>query len=105
MKTDARFHRLDKCLGVLSVVYTGVESEIDDVEKRVNGQTNMEAMNSMSPDEFTVLLNDMLHYDDPDHVWESNLKPPLPFEDWADWLVRRADFMEAKTWEEKENLS
>jgi hypothetical protein len=44
----------------------------------------------MDADEFATFIDDVMNYDNPDWEWKSNLLPLLPFEDWRDWLDRRA---------------
>lgn len=60
------------------------ESNLDDIP------TNLDEIRDMSAEELGQLLEDLTHYDDTDYEWKSNLMPLLPFEDWTDWLNRRA---------------
>ena len=53
-------------------------------------QTNSEALRSMTDDELADFLEGLENYDNPNYQWKSNLMPLLPFEDWKDWLERRA---------------
>lgn len=52
--------------------------------------TNLDAIRAMSADELAEFLEDMTNFDNPDYKWKSRLMPLLPFEDWKDWLERRA---------------
>ena len=53
--------------------------------------TNYQAIKNMSEDEMAQFLDDIAHYDNPEYEgWKSNLTPLLPFEDWRDWLGRKA---------------
>ena len=56
--------------------------------------TNLEYIQKMSVAEFTVLIEDMQHYDDPDYGWQSKIQPPLPFTDWSDWLYMEVEYGE-----------
>lgn len=53
-------------------------------------ETNLEALQKMDADEFATFMDDVMNYDNPDWEWKSNLLPLLPFEEWRDWLDRRA---------------
>lgn len=52
--------------------------------------TNYQAIQDMSKEELGLFLTDMEHYTDANYEWQSKLTPLLPFEDWEDWLNRRA---------------
>lgn len=52
--------------------------------------TNFEVIKNMDDEELSILMEDLTHYDDVDYEWRSKLSPLLPFEDWKDWLNRRA---------------
>ena len=54
--------------------------------------TNLQAMQNMTADEFSVLIDDMTNYDNPNWEWKSKLLPALPFESWRDWLEREAKY-------------
>ena len=53
-------------------------------------ETNLQAIKNMDSKELARFITDLTHYDDTDYKWKSNLTPLLPFEDWEDWLNRRA---------------
>lgn len=53
-------------------------------------ETNLQAIKNMDSKELARFITDLTHYDDTDYEWKSNLTPLLPFEDWEDWLNRRA---------------
>lgn len=72
--------------------------DLEHIEERYNKEdeevepceTNLQALQKMDAKELGLLLTDIEHYDDENHQWHSNLTPLLPFEDWEDWLNRRA---------------
>lgn len=86
------FCRMHENVGVLVVVYSGNKDEIDKIQKDVEGKTNLEVMQEMSMSEFSILMKDMQHYDDPCYEWQSKIQPPLPFESWNDWLYKKAEY-------------
>lgn len=53
-------------------------------------ETNLQALQKMDAEELARFITDLTHYDDTDYEWKSNLMTLLPFEDWEDWLNRRA---------------
>lgn len=56
--------------------------------------TNYQVIQNMTREELSVLLADLEHYTDVNYEWQSKLTPLLPFEDWADWLDRKAIYRE-----------
>lgn len=53
-------------------------------------ETNLQAIKNMDSKELAQFITDLTHYEDTEYEWKSNLTPLLPFEDWEDWLNRRA---------------
>ena len=92
MKSDTFFHRMTDNAGILTTVFWGDKSEMDEVEKTYSIETNRDALQKMSIEEITTFIDDVSNYDNPEHVWKSRLKPALPFETWKDWLDREADY-------------
>lgn len=79
-------------------VAKAVDEFADDLE-RIEGryneetepcETNLQALQKMDAEELARFITDLTHYDDIDYEWKSNLTPLLPFEDWRDWLGRKA---------------
>ena len=58
--------------------------------KNQHEPTNLEIIRNMDDEELSILMDDLTHYDDVNYEWRSKLSPLLPFEDWKDWLNRRA---------------
>lgn len=67
-----------------------IEGRYNKEEETEPCETNLQALQKMDAEELAQFITDLTHYDDIDYEWKSNLTPLLPFEDWKDWLNRRA---------------
>lgn len=75
------------CSECMLKLITLLDSKAESVELY---ETNLQAIKNMDSKELARFITDLTHYDDTDYEWKSNLTPLLPFEDWEDWLNRRA---------------
>ena len=92
MKSETNFYRFNRNLGVITTIVSGETEEVDELEKFYENptyETNIEAIRKMNFEEFEILAEDIVNYDNPDHEWKSKIAPPLPFEGWGSWLERR----------------
>ena len=100
MESETHFYRFNKNVGVITTIISGKVNEIDEMSDFYNQptfETNLGAIRKMSVEEFEVLAEDIVNYDNPDHEWKSKIAPPLPFEGWGAWLERRASYGERET--------
>ena len=90
----ASCERVAVIVTTLNVSRTMMQAKRDaNYMRRQTMKTNYEAIrDSLNREELVTLMLDIIHYDDPLYAWQSVLCPPLPFEDWTEWLERTADF-------------
>lgn len=95
MKQRIEVEKLNRLKDAAMYEFIGKCEVINDQIRQIKSQkqkSNYAVVKDMNKEDLAVFIEDIEGYANPDHAWQSKILPPLPFESWADWLKREAEY-------------